>query len=308
MKDIRHSVKSVMKNIARAAGTGAFASLLLGSPAFAQTAGTAVTSTSSTPVQMQAYEVTGSSIKRIDGATALPVLVLSLDDIQSTGVSNTEQLLQTVTSMESAGSGVVSGTGAGGGQNGGLSTSTISLRGLGSNRTLVLINGRRGAAAGGGSAVDIASIPIAAIDHVEVLKDGASAVYGSDAVAGVVNFIMRKNLSGTDVSTTWGAPTRKGGATEKKASVYTGFGDLNTNGYSVTLAASYSMVQPIFGNTRTFARNIDVANQLDKTNATATFPADVRLNNGKEGSPTFPNCSPSIAGGLLNPTLCVYDN
>ena len=307
-----HVVRFVMKNPAGAMSAALLASVFLTSPALAQTAPAAPAQPTTAPesgaVKLERFEVTGSSIKRIDADTALPVLTINLEDIQRTGVSNTEQLLQTVTSMESAGSGVVAGTGAGGGQNGGVSTSTISLRGLGSNRTLVLINGRRGAAAGGGSAVDIASIPIAAIDHVEVLKDGASAIYGSDAVAGVVNFILRKDFSGTDVSTTWGAPTRKGGGTEKKVSVYTGFGDYNKDRYSVTLAASYSDVQPIFGNTRSFARNLDAGNQLDKTNATATFPADVRLNNGKEGSPTFPNCSPSIAGGLINPTLCVYDN
>ncbi len=313
MNEIRHSGNSLLKCLGRAITTGASASLLLALPAFAQSVSTATsssqtTTTSSPTLQMERVEVTGSSIKRIDGETALPVLVLSLDEIQSTGVSTTEQLLKTVTAMESAGSGVVAGTGAGGGQNGGASTSTISLRGLGSNRTLVLINGRRGAAAGGGSAVDIASIPVAAIDHVEVLKDGASAVYGSDAVAGVVNFILRKNFSGTDVSTTWGAPTRAGGGTDEKISLYTGFGDINNDRYSVTLAASYHYTQPIFGDKRSFARNLDAGNQLDKTNSTATFPANVRLNNGAQASPTFPNCSPSIAGGLLNKTLCVYDN
>ena len=296
----------MLKRPAAALSAAFLASVLSTSSALAQS--TTVTTATPAATQMERFEVTGSSIKRIDGATALPVLVLSLDEIQMTGVSNTEQLLKTVTSMETAGAGAVAGTGAGGGQNGGSSTATISLRGLGSNRTLVLINGRRGAAAGGGSAVDIASIPVAAIDHVEVLKDGASAIYGSDAVSGVVNFIMRKNFSGTDVSTTWGAPTRAGGGTEKKVSVYTGFGDYDKDRYSVTVAASYSYAQPIFGDKRTFARNIDVTNQLDKTNATATFPANVRLNNGTQGSPTFPNCSPSIAGGLISKTLCVYDN
>jgi iron complex outermembrane receptor protein len=303
----------MMKSLVRVIGCGFSASLMLALPAFAQATAPATAPATTTgpttvaPVQLQRFEVTGSSIKRIDGETALPVLVLSLDDIQRTGVSNTEQLLKTVTAMQTAGSTTAAGTGSGGGQGGGSSAATISLRGLGANRTLVLINGRRGAAAGGGSAVDIASIPIAAIDRIEVLKDGASAVYGSDAVAGVVNFIMRKNFSGTDVSTTWGAPTRHGGGTEKKISVYTGFGDINADRYSVTLAASYAYAQPIFGDTRSFARNLDRANQLDKTSTTA-FPANVRLNNGTLGSPVFPNCDPSIAGGLLNPALCVYDN
>src|ERR1019366_2003040 len=239
MKDTEHSGNFMRNSLARATGAGASVLLLLAGPARAQTAPAAAaappTASSGAAVQMERVEVTGSSIKRIEGETALPILTLNIDDSQRTGVSNTEQLLQSVTAMETAGSGVVAGTGAGGGQNGGSS---------GSNRTLVLINGRRGSAAGGLSAVDISSIPIAAIDHVEVLKDGASAVYGSDAVAGVVNFILRKNFSGTDVSTTWGAPTRKGGGTDAKVSVYTGFGDINTDRYSVTLAASYDYTQP----------------------------------------------------------------
>ena len=302
MNEIIPKLNTVLKNLTTACTTAVLGPIVFASSAFAQTAEPAAT------VQMERLEVTGSSIKRIDGQTALPVLVVNSDDIQRSGVSTTEQLLKTITVTQTAGGGFVAGTGAGGGQNGGASTATISLRGLGANRTLVLINGRRGAAAGGGSAVDIASIPVAAIDRVEVLKDGASAVYGSDAMAGVVNFILKKNFSGTDLSTTWGAPTRAGGGTEEKVSVYTGFGDIDKDRYSVTIAASYHYAQPIFGDKRSFARNLDVANQLDKTNATATFPANVRLNNGRQGSPTFPNCSPSIAGGLINTALCVYDN
>lgn len=308
MKDLMTTMTSMPKNPAGALCASLLAALTLASFARAQTAPPAATPTTVSTVQMERFEVTGSSIKRIDGETALPVLVISLDQIQSSGVSTTEQLLKTVTATQTAGGAFVAGTGSGGGQNGGSSAATISLRGLGGNRTLVLINGRRGAAFGGGSAVDIASIPVAAIDHVEVLKDGASAIYGSDAVAGVVNFILRKNFSGTEVSTTWGAPTRAGGGTDEKVSVYTGFGDINADRYTVTVAASYHATQPIFGDKRSFARNLDVANQLDKTNATATFPANVRLNNGTQGSPTFPNCNPSIAGGLINKTLCVYDN
>ena len=120
-------------------------------------------------------EITGSSIKRIQGETALPVQVLNAEDIQRSGVSSVEQLLKTVTASATLGGTSVANTGAGGGQGGGNSVSLLSLRGLGSARTLVLINGRRGAPAGGSSAVDIAGIPISAIERVEVLKDGASA-------------------------------------------------------------------------------------------------------------------------------------
>jgi iron complex outermembrane recepter protein len=198
----------------------------------------------------------------------------------------------------------VANTGAGGGQGGGNSVALLSLRGLGSARTLVLINGRRSAPAGGSSAVDIAGIPISAIERVEVLKDGASAVYGSDAVAGVVNFILRRDFSGTEVSATLGTPTRSGGGKEAKVSVLSGFG---SDTYGVTLSASYQKVKPIFGSDRSFARNINVENQLDKT-STTSFPANIRLPNGQLRSANYPDCGPYSIVSPLSPNLCRYDN
>jgi iron complex outermembrane recepter protein len=262
--------------------------------------------TGNTTVQLEKFEVTGSSIKRIDAETALPILTLNLSDIQMTGVSSSEQLLKTVSVTATLGAQEVSNTGAGGGQGGGNSVSLISLRGLGANRTLTLINGRRAATAGV-NGVDVASIPLAALDHVEVLKDGASAIYGSDAVAGVVNFILRKEFTGTEVSATIGAPTRAGGGTEKRGSIYTGFGDMARDHYAITFAVSYADTQPIFGNTRTFARNIDIGNQLDKTSNTP-FPANIRLNSGVIVGPTYPNCGPTSFTSPFFPNQCRYDN
>lgn len=257
--------------------------------------------------QLERVEITGSSIKRIEGETALPVQVLSRDDIQRSGAATVEQLLKSVSATSTLGSTSVANTGAGGGQGGANSVSLISLRGLGSARTLVLVNGRRVAPAAGSSAVDIASIPISAIERVEVLKDGASAVYGSDAVAGVVNFILRREIKQTEVSTTVGAPTRAGGGTEAKVSILTGFGDFDKDRYSVMLGASYSSIRPIFGSDRSFARNLDADNQLDKTSSTA-FPANVLLPNGKIASPNYPNCAPYSLVSPLNPGICRYDN
>lgn len=249
-------------------------------------------------------EITGSSIKRIQGETALPVQVLSAEDIQRSGVSSVEQLLKTVTASSTLGGSTVANTGAGGGQGGGSSVSLLSLRGLGSARTLVLINGRRSAPAGGSSAVDIAGIPLSAIERVEVLKDGASAVYGSDAVAGVVNFILRRDFSGTEVSATLGTPTRSGGGKEARVSVLSGFG---SERYGGAVGASYQKVRPIFGSDRSFARNINVQNQLDKTSTTA-FPANIRLPNGQLRSANYPDCGPYSIVSPLSPNLCRYDN
>jgi iron complex outermembrane receptor protein len=129
--------------------------------------------------ESQRIEITGSSIKRIDAETALPVQVLTRQDIQKSGATNVEQLMLTIGANTSSGAQMANA--ASGATTG--SISSISLRGLTSIRTLVLVNGRRVAPYGIGFvgdsvSVDVGSIPIAMIDRIEVLKDGASAIYG----------------------------------------------------------------------------------------------------------------------------------
>ena len=135
--------------------------------------------------------ITGTSIKRVEAEGSLPVQTLTRADIDRTGVQTTEQLLQTISAMSSSGQ-TNTAMGAGLSTYGG---SGVSLRGLGEERTLVLLNGRRLAAfaGGGGATVNVNNIPLAAVEKVEILKDGASAIYGSDAVAGVVNLILSKD-------------------------------------------------------------------------------------------------------------------
>jgi iron complex outermembrane receptor protein len=204
----------------------------------------------------QRVEITGSSIKRIDAETALPVQVITRDEISRTGVANTEQLLQQISAMSGQG-GINNATGAG---NSTYGQASISLRGLGEDRTLVLVNGRRLAAfaGGNGASVNINSIPLAAIDRVEVLKDGASGVYGSDAVAGVVNFILTKNLRGFEIGATVGQPTRDGGGKSQKAHVVAGFGDVANDRFNVTLSASVEKESALFAKDRNFARTGNV--------------------------------------------------
>ena len=290
----------ISKGLGLIFGGGLSSALLFAASAYGQSAD---------PVSQKVdrVEVTGSSIKRIEGETALPVQVLTKEDIQRTGASTTEQLLKMVSATTSSGSTNVANTAAGGGQGGAGSFSAISLRGLGSARTLVLVNGRRAAPVGGSTAIDISTIPVTAIERIEVLKDGASAVYGSDAVAGVVNFILRKDFTGAEVTATFGTPTRDGGGNESKVSVFAGFGDLGKDRYNINVGASIQTVKPIFGSDRSFARNINVGEQLDRTSNTA-FPANVRLNNGSLVSPNYPNCGPFSLVSPLLPGLCRYDN
>src|SRR5258708_8787948 len=149
---------------------------------------------------IERVEITGSSIRRVDAETALPVQVVTRQEIEATGSANVEQFLQGLGVALQGNSNSVVAT-ASGATTGGVSS--VSLRGLGSQRTLVLIDGKRVAAGGtltDSVTVDINHIPVAAIERVEVLKDGASAIYGSDAIGGVINFILRKDYKGGEAT------------------------------------------------------------------------------------------------------------
>ena len=188
--------------------------------------------------QLERVEITGSSIKRIDAETALPVQVITREQIQKTGAANVEQLLQTISAVSSSGG--LTAASASGATTGGISA--VSIHGLTSLRTLVLLNGRRIAPYGIGFtgdsvSVDVNSIPLAAIERVEVLKDGASAIYGSDAIAGVINFILRKDFTGVELTGEYG-DTTQGGANFKRASGTVGFGNLDTDRFNVMIVGS----------------------------------------------------------------------
>lgn len=180
---------------------------------------------------IERIQVTGSSIKRTDMEGALPITTLDQDDIIQTGVTSVPDLIAKIPSMQGFQAPSQSVGGGGGG------VATASLRGLGGEYTLVLLNGRRLASSASGSSVDINSIPLAAIERVEILSDGASALYGADAIAGVINFILKKDVQETSISARYDAPEESGGS-NYTFSITTGFGDLNTDGYNVF--ASYS--------------------------------------------------------------------
>jgi iron complex outermembrane receptor protein len=260
--------------------------------------------------KMERVVITGSSIKRIDGETALPVQVLKREDIERTGATSTEQLIKQISSFSSAGA--VTTASAAGTQTG--SISALSLRGLGAARTLVLINGRRSSVYGGsssgfaGAAVDVNSIPLSAIERIEVLKDGASAVYGSDAIAGVVNFILRTDYNGVELTGSYGAPTTDPHAAEKRASLFAGFGTLDEQGYNLTFGANVQKVQPIMGADRDYARRINVDQQNDLLSNIA-FPANVRIPaTGALRNPMLPNCGPVSQVSPYATTICSFDN
>ena len=281
--------------------------------AFAAVFSTATFAQSGDVQRGERVEVTGSSIKRIEGETALPVQILRRDDIERIGATTTEELLHYVTAATSAGSIQVTQA------NGTVTTSqsTISLRALGSTRTLVLVNGRRLAVFGGttSTAVDVNSIPVEAIERIEVLKEGASSLYGSDAIAGVVNFILRREYKGLEARAMYGAPTRSGGGKTWSISAFAGFGDLDKNRYNVTLGAGYEKIDPIMGRDRPFAHNINVLHGNDLS-STIAFPGNILFGStfGQLASPAFPDCgpigivSPFFIGNAASGRACRFEN
>jgi outer membrane receptor protein involved in Fe transport len=161
---------------------------------------TSDTSGDKTPVSLDTVTVTGSLVRRVDVETASPVAVVDRQQIQESGKQTLGDLLQSLPGIAGAATNPQVNNGGGDG------ASTISLRGLGEQRTLLLIDGHRV------FNNDVNSIPTNMIERVEVLKVGASAVYGSDAIGGVVNFILRKNFEGGEVSANYGQSSAGDGA------------------------------------------------------------------------------------------------
>lgn len=195
----------------------------------------------------QRIEITGSSIKRVAAEGALPVQVISKEEIARTGATSVPELMQQLPTMQGF---TTSGESVGGGGGGIM---TVSLHDIGEEYTLVLLNGRRLAPRGSGSTIDLNSIPLSAIERIEVLTDGASALYGSDAIAGVVNFILKRNQQDTQVSLRYTQPEKKGGKSAN-LSVSTGFGDLDKSGYNILLAFSHDEQDQLRSKDRDFAK------------------------------------------------------
>ncbi|MBD1388940.1 TonB-dependent receptor [Neiella sp. HB171785] len=165
---------------------------------------------------LERISVTGSRIKRTDMETASPVSIISAEDIAIGSFTSVDQILQ----QNPASNGMATGAAS---NNGGNGAARINLRGLGEQRTLVLVNGRRmvNSGIGADSSVDLNTIPVASIERIEILKDGASAVYGSDAIAGVVNIITKKDFEGAEFSVGY-AGSAEGDANTGEISLITG--------------------------------------------------------------------------------------
>ncbi|WP_433853364.1 TonB-dependent receptor plug domain-containing protein [Stenotrophomonas nitritireducens] len=265
--------------------------LALGSPlaAFAQSQPAAGTSSPEART-LDKIEVTGSRIKRTDVEAAMPVTIIQKAEIEAQGITSAEQLLQQLNIASSGPDSLAANSGvAPPGTRGNNGVSGANLRGQGADATLVLLNGRRVAAHGlAGQVVDLNSIPFAAIERVEVLRDGASAVYGTDAIGGVINFITRNNYQG--ITLTAGADvTEEGGGNIYHGSLLGGWGDLDNDRWNVWAAVNAKKNKILRGNQRDFVNS---------------FQADRGLSPDTRGTP-FANIvtgtGSMIGGGLKDP-------
>jgi iron complex outermembrane recepter protein len=233
----------IRQAVSIAAGTaGATAAMGFSPFAFAADATTPVAN--ATNPDLQEIVVTGSRIRRVDAETANAVLVIDYKQIQDSGYTTMGDLLQRIPSVSGSAMNPSLNNG------GGFGESTVELRGLDAKRTLILVDGRRLGIVGSSDAIDVNQIPINLIDHVEVLKEGAGATYGSDAVGGVVNFITRKDVEGLEFGADYGETTKHDG---QQHGVNAIFGKTFDN-FSFTAGGDYFQQKAVYAGARGYSK------------------------------------------------------
>ncbi len=285
------------------------------------------------PQKLERVEITGSSIKRIDGETALPVQTIKREDIAKTGVTTAAELLRNISGNTA---GLTDGASISDNQGGQRGFNGANLRGIGVSSTLILLNGRRMAnfaSPGDSSGVDLNNIPAGAIERVEILKDGASAIYGTDAIGGVINFITRKDYQGAIINV-YASRTQDGGAEKTTASVGGGFGDINKDGFNLFGVLDIQKLGSLNSQERDFIKERPLKDLLPLYLSSRTFPANIRLQgsgssrtaqltalrnagyriNGQNVTertfnPSAPNCNPpgSVFAPLNLSQACSFD-
>jgi iron complex outermembrane receptor protein len=207
-------------------------------------------------IKLEKFVVTGSLIKRLESEGALPVQVILPLELEERGVASAEQMIMELNingnGLDNLASNADIVDGAQRGNNGATSA---NLRMQGAGATLVLLNGRRVSSHGlSGGVVDLNSIPFSAIERVEILKDGASAIYGTDAVGGVINFILKTNYQGASASAAMDV-TEQGGGNIYRYNAVAGFGDLNRDKYNVMASISIADHKVLRGDQRDFVNS-----------------------------------------------------
>ena len=261
----------------------------------------AATAQESEPGAVEEVVVTGSRIARKDLTGAGPVTIITAPEIAATGVTSLEVLLQRLPASAGSGGNQTSAYWV----SNGWGTPQINLRGLGINRTLVLLNGRRIVAGGTGAntAVDLSMIPMAIVERIEVLKDGASAIYGADAVAGVVNIITKTEFDGVDAAVKVGAAFEGDG---EELQLDLTWGVTNDKG-SLIASISYQSTGDVYMPDRVDCPKSEVDGELVCFGSSSTiggralFPDATRINFNQD-----PNGDPN-SWALYNPLTDNFD-
>nr|WP_315485844.1 TonB-dependent receptor [uncultured Undibacterium sp.] len=249
-------------------------------------------------------EVTGSSIKRLASEASLPITAVSGDEMEKRGMTTLADLMMALPQSNS-----LAPSNAGSGTN-------INLRGLGVNRTLVLLNGRRlanEAIADGYANLDV--IPMSAIARVEILNDGASSIYGSDAIGGVVNFITKRDYQGVAITAQTLQPQRDGGGDEKRFSFIAGAGDLQKDGWNVYATLDGLRRSRLAASDRAELTSVDLLTSIGRAPSLVSggfaTPANFTIPSNK----SFAAANPYYGSSCLAPysiqggkNTCVIDN
>lgn len=292
-------LRELNRAITAALAFGSVAALAM-APAFAQDE-----DENGDTAQMETVEVTGSRIKRTDAEGSVPVTVIDRQQLELSGDVSVADYLRNTTFNSFGSFRPQSGSSA-------QSFAELSLRGLGGARTLILIDGRRAPIAPqAGQGQDLNAIPLAAVERIEILTDGASAIYGSDAIGGVVNIITRSDFNGVELTFGMGNPKREGGETEEGSVIFGASGDRG----NIIAGASYNNRGIIFqrdrpwsaGGVSTFSNNLFSA--IPAPGTLYGFRAGGFLANPTNGSVAPGGCSePGFTiSGTGAATRCFYD-
>ncbi|MES2740189.1 MAG: TonB-dependent receptor [Pseudomonadota bacterium] len=253
---------------------------------------------------MQRVEVTGSSIKRLAAETANPLTVIKAEEFIKQGLTTAQEVL---TKIPSNNAGMGSGNAIGGNKSG-LPTggqASADLRGLGDDKTLVLLNGRRIANHPySGASVDLNIIPISALDRIEVLRDGASSIYGTDAIGGVINFITKRSVNATTVTAETVHPEHSGGA-ERRFNLSSGMGKLDTDGWNAFGVIDYHHQDVLTSQQRSFSQTGVHPEHGTVATSGTTFPANFFFPGVPSTVEDAPPLIPSVTGNPGYATGCL---
>ncbi|MFN0185988.1 MAG: TonB-dependent receptor [Aquabacterium sp.] len=252
----------------------------------------------------QRVEITGSAIKRVNAEGPAPVEVITRRDIERTGATSVNELIRSIPSIDVFDQGELASNSPSG-----SGTTNLALRGLASSNLLVLLNGRRLPvnalydSSGAGAAVDVNMIPVSAIDRVEILKDGGSAIYGADAVAGVINIITRTDYAGLEARIGFGQSSRSDGA-EKPLGLTWGMGNLAKDRFNVLFGMDLFKRDPIMRKDRELSSSVDFRRfgGPDRRSSFAPLGNVADPNTGAFVGLTYKDCPPADFNAV-----CRYD-